>query len=200
MDSLLKVLTTAATMLSLGVIWTGEIFLCPFGRQFLTFLDAHSTPPYSTTIHRSQPRSCGGAIDPTTNGYTYYMTAEPPYFPSCFRSQPGSLVERPYVASDYTTVSSCPKAGYNLTFVNPTVTLNPPPLTPPVCNEPYDGPYFLFRLDIDFSEPWWGISSRVFGAIFLFLFVYTSFLSFPSLPFPSVPLSFLQGARIRFHS
>ncbi|GMH52761.1 hypothetical protein TL16_g01301 [Triparma laevis f. inornata] len=126
-------------------------------------------------IVRSDLDSCGGAVDPATDGYTYYVTAEPPYFPSCFRAPPGSLVERPYVASDYTTVSSCPKAGYNLTFVNPASTPDLPALSPPVCNEPYDGPFFLFRLDIDLAEPWWSYSSKVFGAIFMFFFCYIAY-------------------------
>jgi len=123
-------------------------------------------------IVRSNLDSCGGAIDPSTGEYTYYMTAEPPYFPSCFRAPPGSLVERPYVASDYSTVSACPRAGYNLTLINPAFTLDLPALSPPVCNEPYDGPFFLFRLDIDLTEPWWGYSSKVFGAFFAFFFCY----------------------------
>jgi len=117
-------------------------------------LDGHPIKgPYDSTgqlVLRSSLDSCGGGIDSTTGEYTYRMTAESPYLPSCFVSKPGTLSVLPFLSDD--GVLSCPKGGYNLT-VNPSSTTPLPELTPPVCDEPYDGPYFLFKLGIDVWIP-----------------------------------------------
>jgi len=98
--------------------------------------------------------------------YRYYLTPNAPYNVACFKGTSiGTFVDQRI------SNAACPKVGVKSVWCDPESDDCELDMEEKCTNEPYEGPYFLFKADPKLDGPQWAAYSLFFGLTFALISV-----------------------------